>query len=223
MGLHEGHRERKKDQFVRCGPDSFADHELLELLLFYAVPQRDTNPIAHELIERFGSLQAVLTAPVEELTEVSYVKKNAAVLLRLVPALYQRILISDDRKGMIFNSPECIGEFFQKIFAAYSTEVMYQLCLDAKGKKKGLFKVSEGDVSSVGLSTRDIVQNTLRCQAVMVVLAHNHPSGLALPSHDDRIATQIVRDARRSVDVRLADHIIVADNDYVSMAESGLL
>ncbi|MBD5169014.1 MAG: DNA repair protein RadC [Oscillibacter sp.] len=223
MGVHTGHRERKKDQFLRCGSDSFADHELLELLLFYAIPQRDTNPIAHELMERFGSLQAVLSASPEELMEVSYIKQNAAVLLRLVPSLCQRALVSEDGREVILSTPEQIGEFFQKVFMAHSTEVMYQLCLDAKGKKKGLFKVSEGDVSSVGLNIRQIVENALRCKAIAVVMAHNHPSGLALPSHEDEIATRLVREALDTVEIQLYDHIIVADNDYVSMAQSGLL
>ena len=96
-------------------------------------------------------------------------------------------------------------------------------CLDAKGKKKGLFKVSEGDVSSVGLNIRQIVENALRCKAIAVVMAHNHPSGLALPSHEDEIATRLVREALDTVEIQLYDHIIVADNDYVSMAQSGLL
>ena len=93
---------------------------------------------------------------------------------------------------------------------------MYQLCLDGKGKKKGLYKLGEGDLGSVGLNIRQIMENTLRSKAVMVVLAHNHPSGVALPSHEDR-------EALETMGVRLVDHVIVADNDYVSMAESGLL
>lgn len=220
---HAGHRGRKKDQFLRCGPESFADHELLELLLFYAIPQRDTNPIAHALIDRFGSLQAVLSASSEELMEVDYIKRNAAALLRLVPSLCQRALVSQEGQEVLFHSPEQIGEFFKKVFMAHSTEVMYQMCLDAKGKNKGLFKVSEGDVSSVGLNIRQIVENALHCKSISVVLAHNHPSGLALPSHEDEIATRLVRDALDTVEIRLYDHIIVADNDYVSMARSGLL
>ncbi len=124
MGIHAGHRERKKDQFLRCGSGSFADHEPLELLLFCAIPQRDTNPIAHELLERFGSLQAVLSASPEELMEVSYIKQNAAVLLRLVPALCQRALVSEDGREVILSTPEQIGEFFRKVFMAHSAEVM---------------------------------------------------------------------------------------------------
>ena len=223
MGVHDGHRDRKREQFLRCGAESFADHELLELLLYYAIPQRDTNPIAHALIERFGSLQAVLSAPAEELMEVPYIKEKAAVLVRLVPALYQRVLMSGEDCEVILDTRERIGEFFRRLFIAHASEVMYQLCLDGKGKKKGLYKLGEGDLGSVGLNIRQIMENTLRSKAVMVVLAHNHPSGLALPSQEDRVATRMVREALETMGVRLVDHGIVADNDYVSMAESGLL
>lgn len=223
MGIHEGHRERKRSQFLRCGAESFADHELLELLLYYAVPQKDTNPIAHDLMKRFGSLQAVLAASADELMEVPYIKERAAVLIRLTSAMYQRALLAEDGQEAILDTRERIGTFFQQVFLSHSTEAMYQLCLDAKGKKRGFYKLGEGDVGSVGLNIRQIMENTLRSKAVLVVLAHNHPSGIALPSHEDAVATRMVRDALETMDVRLVDHIIVADNDYVSMAESGLL
>lgn len=223
MNVHEGHRERKRNQFLRCGAESFADHELLELLLYYAIPQRDTNPIAHDLMKRFGSLQAVLAASADELMEVPYIKERAAVLIRLSSAMYQRALLSDEGQEVILDSRARIGDFFRKIFLAHATEAMYQLCLDAKGKKRGLYKLGEGDMGSVGLNIRQIMENTLRSKAVLVVLAHNHPSGVALPSHEDRVATRMVREALETMGVRLVDHVIVADNDYVSMAESGLL
>ena len=101
MNVHEGHRERKRNQFLRCGAESFADHELLELLLYYAIPQRDTNPIAHDLMKRFGSLQAVLAASADELMEVPYIKERAAVLIRLSSAMYQRALLSDEGQEVI--------------------------------------------------------------------------------------------------------------------------
>ena len=223
MGVHDVHRDRKREQFLRCGAESFADHELLELLLYYAIPQKDTNPIAHALMERFGSLQAVLSAPPEELMETPYIKEKAAVLLRLAPALYQRVLMGGEDREIILDTRERIGEFFRRIFMVHATEVMYLLCLDGKGKKKSLLKLSEGDVGSVGINIRQIVEHALRAKAVMVVLAHNHPSGVALPSHEDQIATRMVGDALDTIGVRLVDHVIVADNDYISMAESGLL
>ncbi len=223
MGIHDGHRDRKRDQFLRSGAESFAEHELLELLLFYAVPRKDTNPIAHELINRFGSLQGVLSAPFEELTKVPDIGKNAAVLIQLIAPLYRQSLIFAPDHEVVLDTRERIGKYFQDIFIAHPKETMYQLCLDAKGRRLDLSKVGEGDVGSVGLNVRRIMENALRSRAVLVVLAHNHPSGVALPSEEDRVATEMVREALENMGVRLVDHFIVADNDYISMAESGFL
>ena len=155
--------------------------------------------------------------------EVPYIKEKAAVLVRLVPALYPRVLMSGEDCEVILDTRERIGEFFRRLFIAHASEVMYQLCLDGKGKKKGLYKLGEGDLGSVGLNIRQIMENTLRSKAVMVVLAHNHPSGLALPSQEDCTGTEEVRDALAAIGVALADHIIVADNDYISFRDSHLL
>lgn len=222
MGIHDGHRERKKEQFRQHGIDAFADHEVLELLLFYAIPRQDTNPIAHALMERFGSLDKVLDAPAEDLEKVPGMGKNAALLLKLIPQVYRRARMAAST-DQILDTTERIGAFFLEQFVAQSHEVMYQLCLDAKGRMLCCRKVSEGDVSSVGLNLRRIVENALRCNAVLVALAHNHPSGVALPSHEDTIATRQVREALEPLGVQLVDHIIVADDDYVSLREAGLL
>ena len=221
--IHAGHRQRLRKKFLQQGADSLEPHELLELLLFYAVPRKDTNPIAHALINRFGSLQGVLSAPLEELVKVPDVGRNAAVLIQLIAPLYRQSLIFAADHEVVLDTRERIGEYFRDIFIAHPAEVMYQLCLDAKGRKLDLSKVGEGDVGSVGLNVRRILENALRSRAVLVVLAHNHPSGVALPSHEDRTATEIVREALENVGVQLVDHFIVADNDYISMAESGYL
>ena len=223
MGIHDGHRDRKRDQFLRSGAESFAEHELLELLLFYAIPQKDTNPLAHELINRFGGLQGERSAPHEELVKVPGVGKNTAVLLRLIAPLYRQSLMFAANHEVILDTRERIGIYFRDIFIAHPEETMYQLCLDAKGRKLDMSKVGEGDVASVGLNVRRIMENALRSRAVMVVLAHNHPSGVALPSSEDKVATEMVREALETMGVRLVDHFIVADNDYISMAESGFM
>ena len=223
MGVHDGHRDRKRDQFLRCGAESFAEHELLELLLFYAVPRKDTNPIAHALINRFGSLQGVLSASFEELTKVPEVGKNAAVLIQLIAPLYRQSLIFAADHEVVLDTRERIGAYFRDIFIAHPAETMYQLCLDAKGRKLDVSKVGEGDVGSVGVNVRRIMENALRTRAVMVALAHNHPSGVALPSPEDRAATRQVQTALDAVGVRLVEHIITADNDYTSMRQQGYI
>ena len=155
--------------------------------------------------------------------KVPDIGRNAAVLIQLIAPLYRQSLIFAADHEVILDTRERIGSYFRDIFIAHPAEVMYQLCLDAKGRKLDLSRVSEGDVGSVGVNVRRIMENALRTRAVMVVLAHNHPSGVALPSNEDKVATEMVREALDTMGVRLVDHFIVADNDYISMAESGLL
>ena len=221
--VHKDHRKRRREQFYNHGADAFADHELLELLLFYGIARQDVNPIAHALIEEFGSLDAVFSAPIEALEAVDGVGKQTAVLIKLVPQLMHRAHLVSLKNDVPLDTVERIGDFFSDLFTCESNEVMYQLCLDAKGRKLSCTKVSEGDPSSVSLNLRRIVQNALKCNAVMVAVAHNHPSGVAFPSHGDKIATQQIADALRAVNVHLIDHIVVAGNDYISFRHDGLL
>ena len=223
MEPHKDHRQRKRDQFYHHGSDAFADHELLELLLFYGIPSKDVNPLAHALLEEFGSLEAVFAAPVETLEQMEGVGRSTAVLLKLIPHLMRRAHISSVAKETVLDTVDRIGDFFLKLFLAESNEVMYQLCLDAKGRKLNCRKISEGDPASINVNTRTIVQNALKCNAVMVAIAHNHPSGVAFPSYADKIATNQIRDALSAVNVTLIDHIVVANDDYISFRNDGLL
>ena len=222
MGAHDGHRARKKQQFLRHGTESFADHELLELALFYAIPRRDTNELAHSLLETFGSLQGVLNAPAEELQKVEGMGENAAILLHLMPELLRRSQMTRSKERNL-NSPEKCGSYFLRLLGGETREVLYQLCLDGKGKLLLCRQLSQGDMDSAALSVKQVVNNALSCGASAVVLGHNHPSGVALPSEEDRAVTLRVRDALKTLDIRLLDHIVVADGDFVSMAQSGFL
>ena len=222
MGIHDGHRARKKEQFVQAGLDSFADHEALELLLFYAIPRRDTNPTAHLLLQKFGSLEGVLNASLEELQSVEGVGENAAILLSLLPAISRRAMRTTG-KEKILNSVERCGKYFLDLLRHERREILYQVCLDGKGKLIMCKKLSEGNADSAAFSVRQVVETALVSDASIVVLGHNHVSGVALPSESDCVATRRVREALRAVDVQLMDHIIVSDNDFVSMNQSGLL
>lgn len=222
MGVHEGHRERKRKQYLQSGLDSFADHEALELLLFYAIPRRNVNGLAHTLLETFGSLQGVLNASVQELEQVPGVSRNTAVLLRLVPEL-QRRACRKKKRERILNTPEKCGAYLLSLLGDEKREVMYQLCLDGKCKLLSAQVLSQGDMDSAHLSTRELLRNALGCGATGVVLGHNHPSGVALPSEQDCVATLRAKETLASVDIRLLDHIVVADGDFVSMAQSGYL
>ena len=222
MGIHDGHREKMRSRFLNAGLDAFADHEVLELLPYYAIPRRDTNPIAHALMERYGSLSAVLEAPVEDLRKVEGIGESAAILLRLVPQLSRRARLADARETVL-NSTERTGHYLLELFAGLNREVLYQLCLDQKGKLLACKRLSEGSANSTEVNIRLLAENAILTSASAVILAHNHPSGIALPSQDDFNTTEYARAALRTVGVVLLDHIIVADGDFVSMADSGFL
>ena len=223
MADHKEHRQRVKKRFLGEGLDHFSELHALELLLFFAIPRKDTNPIAHDLINRFGSLEQVLAAPVEELEKVPGVGENAATLLKLIPQITRRARASSVAREKVLDTTERIGAFFVEQFVAETHEIMYQLCLDAKGRLLHCHKVSEGDAGSVNLNMRKIVENALRSNAVLVALAHNHPSGVAFPSQEDKIATKLAQEALETIGVRLVDHIIVADDDYISLRHEGIL
>ena len=222
MGLHDGHRQRKRERFLKQGADGLADHEVLELLLYYAIPRRDTNELAHRLIQHFGTLDAVFQAPPEALMQVSGIGENAAVLLNLVPAAQRcaRRSVSAER---ILNSVERCGAYFMDLLDGQRRELLYQVCLDGKGKLLTCRCIGKGTVSASPVHVRQVVENALYAGASGIILAHNHPSGVALPSAEDRMVTHQVMEALEPLGIRLIDHIVVADNDFVSMAESKLM
>jgi len=222
MGLHDGHRARKKEQFLRTGPDSFADHELLELALFYAIPRRDVNGTAHLLLERFGSLSGVLSADAEELRRVPGVGDSAAVLLKLLTAVTFRAG-SAQAEVRIVSSTEEAGRYFVHLLTGESQELLYLMCLDGKGKVLSCRCLSSGSVNMAAASVRQVVEQSLRAGAAAVILAHNHPHGVALPSRADQHMTAQVQEALQPLGIRLLDHIVVADGDFVSMADSGII
>ena len=221
MGIHDEHRKRMKQKFIENGMDSFADHEVLELLLYYAIARRDVNPIAHELINRFGSLSAVFDAPMEELLKVDGIGEHSAALIKMLPQFSRRYLISRTSSENILDSSKKAGQYVQSFFYSMRKECVYIICLDAKNKVITTKCITKGDVSSVPLSPRQVVEFALSNQATSIILAHNHPNGFALPSSDDYSSTRRIEEALRAVDVTLLDHIIVADDDFVSMSDNG--
>lgn len=220
--MHEGHRERMKQQLKTSGMDSLSDVQVLEVLLYYAIPRADTNPTAHRLLERFGSLSGVLEAPAEELQKVEGMGERAAGLIRLFCQLERRHLM-DRANGMkILNTTAKCGQYLTPRFHGEKEEVVYLLCLDAKCGVIDCVPVHRGGVNVADVSVRKIVKAALDTGATSVVLAHNHPAGLALPSPEDIQTTQTVRAALDAVGIVLVDHVIVADDDFVSLSDDGL-
>lgn len=221
MSIHDGHRQRLKQRFRKEGLDNFSEHQVLELLLFYCIPQRDTNPLAHALLEHFGSLPQVLEAPVEELEKAKGVGENVATLLSLSNAVGRYYMVSRAMRTEILSSVDKCGEYLLPFFQGRRNETVFLLCLDAKCKALCCKEVGEGSVNSAGVPIRRIVEVALGVNATTAVLAHNHPSGIALPSCDDIQTTQRVAAALSAVEITLADHIVVADGDFVSLVQSG--
>ena len=221
MSIHDGHRQRLKDRFLREGLDGFTDIQVLELLLFYVVPRKDTNPIAHDLLDRFGSLARVLDASVLKLTEVNGVTENGATFLKLVREIERRYALSQGEE-IILNSIDNCCEYLTRFFKGKKNETVFLLSLDAKLKLLSCREVGEGSVNYASVPIRRCVEMALEDGATSVILAHNHPSGLAVPSGDDVATTRRLAMALSTVEIQLADHIVVADDDYVSMVQSGI-
>lgn len=220
MSLHDGHRRRFKEEFL-ARPGSFPDHKLLELLLFYANPRGDTNPTAHLLMERFGSFAGVLDASPEELKKVPGVGEHAVALLKAVKETGGRYLSDRTRVDNVVRNTKDIYVQLKDYFFGARNEMIFLLCLDGKGKVLGVRKVGEGNVNAAEVTTRSVVENALSLNASQVVLAHNHPSGLALPSGEDKATTQYLAGVLGSVNVTLIDHVIFSEDDMVSLRESG--
>ena len=221
QSIHTGHRQRMKERFLSEGLDHFTDIQVLELILFYCIPQKDTNPIAHALLNHFGSLSQVLEASPAELQKVKGIGENTATFLHLITQVGRYYLVDRVQRLEILPTIEACGNYLVPRFFGRKVETVFLLCLDAKCKVLCCKEVGEGSVNSAGISIRRIVETALGANATSGVLAHNQPSGLALPSAEDIQTTRRVAAALNTVDILLADHIVVADDDFVSMVQSG--
>lgn len=219
--LHAGHRDRMKAQLLSgMFTDNTPPHVLLEMLLYYSVPRRDTNPIAHKLLNEFGSIEAVLNASEDELLKINGVTKNTVSLFKIFLLIVQKTA-KDSLAGITdLHTTEEIGEYFKTRYVGRKSECVSLLCLKGNGKILSFDIIGEGDIASVGISARKILEIAIKCDATVVVLAHNHPSGIALPSAVDIEVTKGLASSLKQVGIKLLDHIILSENDYVSMAQS---
>lgn len=219
--IHKDHRKRVKNRFRKEGLDHFDPVHVLELLLFYGIPQGDTNPLAHRLIEHFGSFSNVLEAPAEELEKVPGVGEHVSTLLTLTRSICRYYMVNRTEVCRILETTTDCGEYVMPYFMGKRDEVVYLLCLDSKCKALSCKEIAQGNVNSVGLSVRKIVEEALAVNAASVILAHNHPSGLAIPSVEDVVTTRRIATALDAVGIVLADHIVVSEDEFVSVVDSG--
>lgn len=222
VNIHVNHRQKVKNMYFESGLNGMADHNVIELLLFFGIQRKDTNPMAHELMERFGSFSGVLEAKKSDLMLVKGMTENAACLITMILPLYKRYMKDvtskskldiEDKKGII--------KFLRGLFIDNgNTEQVYALCFSNNGKFLSCRKISQGDIASSSLNLRNLASFVLEVNASSVILAHNHPHGIALPSPADVNATKSVYAFLKSLKVRLADHIIITDDKEFLMAKS---
>ncbi len=219
----EGHRSRLRERFLKSGLTGFHDHEILELLLTYAIPRKDVKPIAKELLNKFGNnLASVLDAPVEELREVDGIGEYAAILISLVPRLFDSYQASRWERQETFCSTQSAVSYLRAHLGTQRNEVFCVLTLDSQNRLIATEQIQRGSVNRTAVFPRQIAEVSLKHRATAVILAHNHPGGSPTPSAADRQLTKRLKNMLADLDIVVHDHIIVAGNDqYYSFAENG--
>ena len=217
--LHEGHRARMRERLERAGAEGFADHELLEMLLYYVQPRRDTNEMAHQLIEECGSLSAVLEAPPERLCRVPFVKENTSVYLRLLGELSKRyarskFTLQNEPLKTVYDSNEKLASVIYPRFIGQTTERMLVLLFDGGMHMVDCFTAAEGSINAVALTVRSVAERAFTRGACSVILAHNHPGGVATPSPEDLKLTQSMITALDLLGIPLVEHFVFTERSY---------
>ncbi|ABK42784.1 DNA repair protein RadC [Magnetococcus marinus MC-1] len=222
--LHGGHRDRLRNRFAQEGLDGFEDHQILELALFYALPRRDTNPIAHRLMQRFGSLSAVMEADPVDLATVEGMGETAALFITMLPALTRRYQHdAATRNKTPLNRADNVRDYLVPLMAGRTEEVFYVLCLDAQCRLLFPALVTEGTIRQAHVHPRQVVELVIRHKAAHVILAHNHPSGNPKASQDDILLTSHLMQALNPIDVQVLDHLIIAGEKVFSFASAGMM
>lgn len=220
---HKDHRQRVRKEFLENGFSSATPpHKVLEMLLFYSIPRKDTNEIAHALLDRFGSLSAVLEAKPGELQKVEGIGENSVALLKLMLPLFRIYEDSKKTKGFVPNSIDSVCDFVKAKYIGFTKEAFSITTFDSKGCLIAFDFLGSGDVSAVNVSTREVVSKVLERNAVSVIISHNHPHSNALPSPADVETTKQIFTALAHLNIKLLDHIIVSneDNDCISMLQT---
>lgn len=221
--LHEGHRERVREKYINSGNlDYLKEHEVLEFLLFYCYPRKDTNLIAHKMIKEFGSFSQLVDATPMEILKRCNVSERVAVLVSLVPHLSKAYLTGKYNSKEPMGNSKLVGEYCISLFINIRYECFYIICMDTGRRLLRAELVHEGGLDSSAVYPRVIVEAALKNRAACVVLAHNHPGGTFMPSKSDMEVTKRLKAALETVDIGLVDHVIVADNKYYSFIEQKL-
>ncbi len=215
---HKNHRARLRETFRRTGVDGMPDHNLLELILFYSIPRKDTNELAHRLITEFGSLTRVFDATYEQLLDIEGVGESTALLISMMPGICRRYIEGKSTGKINLSDPDDARNYLRDKFYGSKNEIFYVLCLDSAGNLINCCKLGEGTSGTVLVDKRNVMQIAFRNDAEKIILAHNHPKGVAAPSRKDLELTNEFSRMLSSVGIKVVDHIIVAGNDTVSLS-----
>lgn len=223
--IHTGHRARLKQEFMTRGLDGWPEHKVLELLLCYAIPQGDVNPLAHRLVERFGDLAGILDAPMEALKEVPGMGEHSAVLMKLIPQVCGRYLseVQGVRPDETADRVTDYARLLLPCFMGATHEKCCMISLDSRRKVVGVDVISEGSLDSVNLDARIVMETALLRNARGVVLAHNHVGAYATPSLADIETTRDLVTLLERVRIQLIDHLVFNGEEYTSMRDSGYM
>lgn len=224
MGIHDGHRERLRQRFLECGFNGVSDHNILEMILIYAIPRRDTNDLAHVLIDRFGTLAGVLEADMDDLKSVKGLGDNAVILLKMFTQVNKRYLEEKSNYNrQLIDGVKTVADYFAAKFLYETNESVYALFLDNKNGVIDCRLISSGIVNATDICIRQLAETSLRCGASSIILAHNHPDGNIKPSNEDIQSTGSIKKALGLVGVTLLDHVVVGNGTHLSMSNMGLL
>lgn len=220
--LHTGHRARLREQFRQSDPAVFPDHVLLELLLSYAIPRRDVNPLAHRLIKAFGSYAAVIGATDEELMSVGGIGKETVTLLHAVYETHNRLLRAPQKTGrksaILLRNANDVGRYVLSLTGRDRCEVFRLICVDSAQRVVSCDVMSIGSLHSVQVMPRQILEKALFHHAYGVILVHNHPAGNVLPSREDENVFVELTELFRQLDLVLLDSVIAGDRCFFSFA-----
>jgi len=221
--VHEGHRSRIRERYITEGLDNFSDHEIVELLLFYCIPKRDTNELAHRMVKEFGTLHDLLEADPRDIARRCKVSLNTATLISMVAPLSRRYLRQKWGNRPVLNSSTLAGNYAVSLFAGRVYECFFIICLDSQNRVNHAALVHEGTINEAPVYPRIIVETALRHKANSIILAHNHPGGSLKASTADIDVTRKICQAMKPIAISVVDHIIVAGDRYISFAEQGLM
>ena len=220
---HVGHRDRLRERFLKSGVDGVQDYELLEMILFAAIPRRDVKPLAKDLLKEFGSIPGILSASVEELQKVKGLSENAAVLFKTVHALAQKMLWADIEKQPVLSSWQKLLDYCHVAMAHEKREHFRVLFLNRKNQLMADEVQNTGTVDQAAVYPREVVKRALDLGATAIILVHNHPSGDATPSKADIDMTNEIIRAAATMDILVHDHLIISRNGHSSLKSLGLL